>query len=156
MRIHLFWRHAEGDYDKTRQGSHVATLTFLQVHGWPPVVVPWKSFRDIEVEGNIDAIFSGGSFGDGSGKHQEIRETRCATWAVARRIGHRLAENCIRGNVDGWFPTVPRGELLAYVYHLKASMVLARYIGDCSGVIKGVAEGNYGYLCSSKSLHADL
>jgi hypothetical protein len=58
--------------------------------------------------------------------------------------------------VSGWFPTVPRSELEALLWHLTFSLAPATYVGDCKYVIDGVRDGVPDKLTNSRSFNADL
>ena len=56
---------------------------------------------------------SGASFGDGSGIQHEETDLTVATWAVVRMgksDNGAAVVSALRGQVGGWFPTVPRAE----------------------------------------------
>ena len=127
----------------------------LALRGLPPLPLIWQPIKGAELEGDSSYGHMGNSFGDGSGKHQDEIQTATATWSVVRMSGGH-PRSTVRGRVLGWFPTVPRAELSALVWHLRSATCPATYIGDCAGVIRGVQDGVPEALTSSKSLHADL
>ena len=109
--------------------------------------------------GDTSEGHSGVSFGDGSGDRQECAVGRVSTWAVVRLdvLGDEVvAQSIMTGVVSGWFPTVPRAELEALLWHLRTSLAPATYVGDCKYVIDGAKEGVPERLVSSRSFNADL
>ncbi len=62
----------------------------------------------------------------------------------------------MRGVVDGWTPTVPRGELQAYNTFLRHCGPSATYVGDCKGVVDAATHGVPRKWASSHNINADL
>ena len=127
----------------------------LATWGLPPRAVTWQPIPAEDPQGDISVGHAGLSFGDGSGQHQSESETAVAAWAVVRMDGSSCCSE-VRGVADGWFPTVPRAELSALVWHLRLALCPATYVGDCANVIRGALMGVTEALTSARSLHADL
>ncbi len=139
------------------QSSDDAALMPLMTCGLPPMPAALEPTEPNLQEGELPPHFDGESFGDGSGVHQEHAETRIATWAVVRLAADgESAGHTARGRVGGWFPTVPRAELLAYIHHLQHAMIPGRYVGDCQQVIDAGNLGVSAQQRSSSSYHADF
>ncbi len=103
-------------------------------------------------------------YGDGSGLNQSGRGGSIATWSVARidydGTGHaprniRVTETA-RGQLEGWFQTVPRAELTALEFSLRHMSPDGCYVGDCAFAIEGAAAGVPPHLRSAASFNADL
>ena len=153
---HLFWKRAAGNYRRPERSIIIDRESrLLNLHGWAPIVIPWEP-RESTYVGNTGERRDGEAFGDGSGARQDQRELRCATWAVVHQKGEDGEQTVIKGSVGGWFPTVPRAELVAYLQHLRSSRVPSKYVGDCLSVIRGVRDGIPDKLVGSKCLHADV
>ncbi len=125
----------------------------LRVRGLPPLNAQWEPVVGKRREGHIQPNVSGTYCGDGSGYGQTEITSRRATWAV---LGPRVAHigyddnaeisvietaNWSRGQIDGWFPTVPRGELTALAEFFGAAGDNSTYVGDCRYVLDAVSEG---------------
>ncbi len=111
------------------------------------------------LNGEIMPQVDGFLYGDGSGYFQDRRECRVATFAIVRMAlgaeDEQAVESRVTGNIGGWFPTVPRGELRALIEFMRHGGS-ARYVGDCSYVINGAEGGVSQRLKSSTSSDADL
>ncbi len=136
----------------------------LMCMGLPPVVVQWTPVECQYIEGAI-GMGSGAAgydevFGDGSGYRQQHRKCRIATWAIVRMKSGTEQEQGghehLRGNVVGWYSTVPRGELTALISYLQHAGPNEAFIGDCAYVIEGARGGVSRRLMSSTSPNADL
>jgi hypothetical protein len=113
----------------------------------------------VSAVGDLSFGHVGVTFGDGSGERQDCRASRVATWAVARLEETGVDDavrSTARGVVGGWFPTGPRAELEAYIWHLRASLAPAQYVGDCKYVIDGAEAGVPERLTGARSFNADL
>ncbi len=88
---------------------------------------------------------------------QDAPEHRVATWAIIRQrpSGGQPIE-MQRGNVAGWLSTVPRGEISAYIHHLKCMGPRGTYIGDCARVVRAAVQGVMPQAASSTNVNADL
>ena len=97
------------------------------------------------------------SFGDGSGERRNEVDLAIDTWSVVRLAGNQYdVPSKVRGQVGGWFPTVPRAELSALLWHLQPALCPATYVGDCAEFIRGATQQVPAFLKSSRSIHADL
>jgi hypothetical protein len=128
----------------------------LQLRGLAPIRLAWQPAAKVEVIGDASWGHAGCSFGDGSGEHQDCKASRAATGAVVRTGTDGTVRSCVQGVVAGWFPTVPRAELEAYLWHLQSSLAPATYIGDCKHVIDGAQAGVPERLTGARSMNADL
>ena len=156
LQAQLIWKQLAGTYTPVRHDTMAQMPRPFRAYGWPPIVAPWKPIEEEVQHGDMHETWSGDSFGDGSGVHQEAKEARMATWAVIRQDLNGNVVSRVRGNITGWYPTVMRSEMMALAMHLRTSIIPARYIGDCLAVINGAKNGVDEELCSSRSLHADL
>ncbi len=139
-----------------------AGLEPLVSMGLPPVSHRWAPVELEYQEGHIGigSIYNDDDemFGDGSGYRQQQRTYRVATWAVVRPSydGDARRQEKLRGVVPGWAPTVPRGELTAYIQFLKHAGPSEQFIGDCLHIIEGARHGIQGKLTGSSNANADL
>ena len=131
-------------------------LAPLALHALPPKAALWQPETAQDPEGDLSAGHTGITFGDGSGERQSEVDSRLATWAIVRLTGDGHVHSRLRGRVGGWFPTVPRAELTALVWHLRLSLIQATYVGDCAEVIRGAQSGVSAAYTSLRSFHADL
>jgi hypothetical protein len=134
-------------------------LAPLEIRGLPPKAHLWQPTLVEEQVGDLSYGHTGTSFGDGSGLRQDQSELRVATWAVVRLCDPDPDSNvasAVSGNVGGWFPTVPRAELSALIWHLRSALAPATYVGDCKSVIDGILHGVSSRLTGARGLHADL
>ncbi len=144
--------------EEARQPGYAPLLEM----GLPPRAVPWQPITGQYVEGALTVDPGGNthSFGDGSGFNQQSVESRVATWAVIRAgpdgKGGTAAVETLRGIVDGWYPTVPRGELTAMNAHIRHAGLTDTYVGDCRHVLDGVERQVPTCLTSSTNINADL
>ncbi len=132
----------------------------LLARGLPPKVVPWEPVEVSMAEGTLGPEPFADIYGDGSGFLQSVKELRRASWAIIRGE-HRGGDDyecleALRGGVAGWFSTVPRGEITAFISFLRHSGPGARYITDCQAVADAAAMGVPGTLLNASSLNADL
>ena len=85
---------------------------------------------------------------------------RVATWAVVSPGAYeedRDGQSVLAGAVSGgWFPTAPRVELEALLWHLRTSLAPATYVGNCKNVMDGVRAFVPAGSVSSRSFYADL
>ncbi len=99
------------------------------------------------------------AYGDGSGYLQQHRAHRVATWSVVTAnedcSGGKFVSKT-RGIIDGWFATVPRGELRAFLEFAKHAGPNAIYVSDCRNVVDVVNAQVPSRFTSSLELHADL
>ncbi len=149
----------QGHLGRTSHSSTDAALQPLMICGLPPMAVGLEPTEITIQEGDLAPNFDGESFGDGSGMLQEHAECRIATWSVVRLgTDGETTTGCAvaRGNIGGWFPTVPRAELFAYIYHMSRAMAPGSYIGDCQQVVDAGMFGVSAHQRSAGSYHADL
>ncbi len=107
------------------------------------------------IEGDVTHGFCGDAFGDGSGYDQDQRDSRVASWSLTRgRSGED--EEKVRGIIEGWTPTVPRGELMAYQFFLQRTGPNGIYVGDCKNIIEAAQNGVPAKWASSHNINADL
>ncbi len=114
-------------------------------------------------EGHIDPEPAQFVYGDGSGYLQQVIEMRRASWAIVTMHDADEDEACpqrarclMRGVIDGWFPTVPRGELTALKQFLRHAGPGAKFVTDCKAVADGVKQGIPSTLTAAGHMHADL
>ncbi len=159
MSPHVSALVAEGRLERAPQVTDyrddgLEPLLFL---GIPPLAAQWEPDEVELIEGDLSREWEGKTYGDGSGFHQSVTEARIATWAIVRRPqdGGPPGE-VMRGNVGGWFSTVPRGEMRAYLQHLNCLGPRGIYVGDCAMVVRAAAHGVPASATSSSNLNADL
>ncbi len=129
--------------------------------GLPPRLFGWEPVQEQPVQGGLRLGEGGNICGDGSGFRQNLREFRVATWAAVRmdavdNTGTATVSESARGVVAGWFPTVPRAELLAMEFGLRHAAVPSAYLGDCGFAVQGAQQGVPSKLTSSRNFNADL
>ncbi len=129
--------------------------------GLPPRIFGWEPVQEQPVQGGLRLGEGGNISGDGSGFRQNLRDFRVATWAAVRmdavdETGNTTVSESARGVVAGWFPTVPRAELLAMEFGLKHAAVPSAYLGDCGFAVQGAQQGVPSKLTSSRNFNADL
>ncbi len=121
--------------------------------GWQPVEVEFA-------EGWLTQGYEGESYGDGSGYCQQERGKNIATWSIVRTAGDVddgwVVTERLRGNITGWFPTVPRAEMRALIEHLRHTGQRGTYVGDCKSVIDAALYGVPEKWLSWKNINADL
>ncbi len=117
----------------------------------------WEPLEEEWLEGGIGQDGDSVAYGDGSGYYQNSRYTRIATWSVVRMSeeGTRC-EAHVRGTVNGCHPTVPRGEITAYIEFMRHSLEGAVYYSDCRQVVDAAASGIDARWTSSRCPSADL
>ncbi len=157
------WR-AEGRVGRFDYTTYDLGLALVVCMGLPPAVIRWEPIEFTLREGHVGMGTCRGDdnevYGDGSGYNQSQVKHRVATWAIARRTGAKAdgedVYERLRGVVDGWFSTVPRGELQAFVEFLRHAGPGEEYVGDCSYVIEGARNGAPERLAMSRNINADL
>ncbi len=131
----------------------------LTEYGWPPVRRPWAPIELQHREGALPVTF-GRVYGDGSGYMQQHVAHRVATWSTITLqpggAGECEVQHRSRGTADGWFPTVPRAELRAFVNFARHAGPGSTFISDCRYVVEGVLASIPKDRTSSAELHADL
>ncbi len=150
-----------GRFDHTTCGPGLAPLICM---GLPLAVTKWEPIELRFREGYVGmGNCSGDSkevYGDGSGYNQCQVKHRVATWSIARRRGAEADDEHgyerLRGVVDGWFSTVPRGELTALIEFLRHAGSGEAFIGDCAYVVEGARNGVPERLAMSRNVNADL
>ncbi len=156
MAAHIAGQRASGRLGPTTD-SIPEGLQPLHLFGLPPLTSQIAP-QEVEMqEGDMGRDWEGDTYGDGSGYYQDSAEHRLATWAIIRlrTVAGRNVE-CQRGNVPGWLSTVPRGEMLAYIGHLKSMGPRGTYIGDCAMVIRAARMGVMPQATTSSNINADL
>ncbi len=114
------------------------------------------------MEGGLRCEAAGTFYGDGSGYAQSSRLDRLATWSLTLETGNQLGpdtatvEHFSRGAVQGWHPTVPRGELAALIRFLGTAAVGSESVGDCKYALDVIQAGVPPKFRSSASGDADL
>ncbi len=138
-------------------------LAPLATLGLPPRPLPWEPVEVCMEEGFIVPEPAQIVYGDGSGYLQQVTELRRATWAIVTMEEADGNEACpqrarcsMRGVIDGWFPTVPRGELTALKQFLRFAGPGATFVSDCKAVADGVRLGIPSTLTAASHMHADL
>ncbi len=153
---------AGGHIPRLPQEAREPAYAPLLEMGLPPRAVPWQPIVGNFVEGSLSMDPGGNrhTYGDGSGFNQQSVESRVATWAVIRAgngdNGNTVATETMRGIVDGWYPTVPRGELSALNAHIQHAGLNDTYVGDCRHVLDGIEKLVPISLTSSANINADL
>ncbi len=159
MSPHISSLVTEGRLERVPQesdyiGRGLEPLLFL---GLPPLAAQLEPEEVELIEGDLSRAWEGKTYGDGSGFHQNIAEARNATWAIIRRPQEDGSPGeVMRGNVGGWFSTVPRGEMRAYLHHLNCLGPRGVYVGDCAMVVRAAVHGVPNSATSSSNLNADL
>ncbi len=155
-------RTARIDLDSSMEDG----LELLVCMGLPPVTLKWTPVDLQYYEGSM-LMGSGGHdydeiFGDGSGYFQDQKRIRIATWAINRRTLGQGEDNGagkyegLRGVVQGWFSTVPRGELQSLIEYLRHAGMEEAFISDCRYVVEGVRHGVTNRLTDASNINADL
>ncbi len=156
----LLKRMLEGQIQKAPPATEDAALHPLTCAALPPKSTRWVPTEPEIVEGALWMGVGEHSFGDGSGVRQQHRDCRIATWCVARVVddghGGYTAGESLRGNVTGWYPTVPRGEIKAFIEHARHAAPGSCYWGDCKHVIDVIKDGIPEKWASSACANADL
>ncbi len=162
MAAHVAERRAAQQVTRLPQWAEEGGLEPLRELGLPPRLHPWRPQPELPVEGHL-AIGGGGgyTFGDGSAQRVDKRRLAVATWAVARidredDDGNAAVTEAARGTVAGWFPTAPRAEIRALEFALRHVPPGGIYVGDCQHVLDEARGGVSDWLCSSRSINADL
>ncbi len=161
MNIDLAMEEVAGRHKVNHQLMEDPSLGPLVLRGLPPKARGWQAVEVELTKGNLAKFVAGDTYGDGSGIKSSIPHDGVATWACARINYHHSTRNAITtevvaGNVPGWFQTVPRAEMTAYIKFLDAAVIPACYVGDCQNVIDVARLGVPVEFTSSASLHADL
>ncbi len=161
MAAELAMRRAAGTIPPLPRSVWQPELAPLFSLGLPPKLLPWEPVEVKLDEGQLEPEGLQVVYGDGSGYHQQVRELRRATWALATMedASGKMApqtRSTMRGGVSGWYPTVPRGELSALVAFLKHAGPNACFVTDCQGVADGVRMGVPASLKSASCINADL
>ncbi len=124
-----------------------------KLHGWEPTEIEY-------VEGHLSQGYQQESYGDGSGYRQHQQQLNIATWSVIRMNKNTNDEwqmhEGLRGNMTGWFRTVPRAEMKAFAEHLRHAGPGAVYVGDCKVVIDAAAYGVQRNWTSWRNVNSDL
>ncbi len=126
----------------------------------PPKREAWQPIEVNFTEGALTQGYEGETYGDGSGYLQHSRESRVATWSIIRlhedEEDEWAAAEQLRGNVAGWFSTVPRAEMHALAEHLRHAGQRGVYVGDCKMVIEAAKHGVPDKWQSWRNPNADL
>ncbi len=156
----LIFAVAAGHLPRLPRDARKPALAPLLEMGLPPRPEPWQPIDGSYEDGHLTTDADQWVCGDGSGYHQQVLEARVATWAVVKKgrdaNGKPTAAETFRGTVDGWYPTVPRGELSALNAHLRHAGPGSTYVGDCRHVLEGAEKGVPRPLTSSANINADL
>ena len=150
---------AAGSLPRLPFDPHSSELAPLLQMGLPPKQTRWAPNEVAFCEGHLSMGFDGETFGDGSGENQDTRDSRIASWAVVRGEWNGTAwttAETMRGNVTGWFQTVPRAELRAYIEHLRHGGNFGPYIGDCKMVVDRASCGVPLVAAQARDINADL
>ncbi len=132
-------------------------LAPLLERGLPPFVCDIRP-REIDVEvGHVPIGTQGDGYGDASGVGFKNARPEVITWANIVIDGENGGDSfTVAGVCGGWFPSVPRGELLAYAKWLRLTRIPSTYYSDCQYVVAGARRGIPRRLTNSNSEHADL
>ncbi len=156
----LIFAVAAGHLPRLPRDARKPALAPLLEMGLPPRPEPWQPIDGSYEDGHLTMDADQWVCGDGSGYHQQVLEARVATWAVVKKgrdaNGKPTVAETFRGTVDGWYPTVPRGELSALNAHLRHAGLGSTYVGDCRHVLEGAEKGVPRPLTSSANINADL
>ncbi len=145
---------------KRPRGIDMPELAPLFEAALPPKCSGWEPIEVEYVEGSLTQGHQQETFGDGSGYRQEDREASISTWSVVRlnkdADGEWQPSETLRGNITGWFSTVPRAEMRALVEHLRHAGPGATYVGDCKVVIDAMRHGVQHSWTSWRNINADI
>ncbi len=155
VQVALWWENLAGRPQQLPEQFSEPALAPLTQLCWPPRVGRWLPVEKREDEGHL-TMSCERSFGDGSGYRQRLRRGRVATWAVTRIDEAGTAVESLRGVVDGYFSTVPRGEIKALIAHLRHAGPAAVYVGDCQHVLDAARHGVPPRLLAARSANPDL
>ncbi len=162
MAAHIAERRASQLVTVMPRWTEEAGLNPLRELGLPPRLHPWRPQSELPVEGHL-VIGGGGGYTFGDGSAQRVGEHRLAvaTWAVVRTDredgdGDAAISEAARGTISGWFPTAPRAEIKALEFALRHLPPGGYYVGDCQHVLDEARSGVSDWLCSSRSINADL
>ncbi len=165
---HVQWAHNAGRVRRASQMIDDTAMGPLRTRGLPPLKGQWAPVVGKRREGHLRHGLTGTYFGDGSGYGQDSITKRRATWGVlgprTAHVGYRgdavleivEAANWCRGQVDGWFATVPRGELTALLEFCAAAGDDSTYVGDCRYVLDVIDQGIPQKFCAARCKDADL
>ncbi len=165
---HVQWAHTAGRVRRSSQEIDDMAMGPLRIRGLPPLESQWAPVVGKRREGRLRHGLTGTYFGDGSGYGQDSVAKRRATWGVlgpkTAHVGYREnaeldiieTANWSRGQVDGWFATVPRGELTALLEFHIAAGDNSTYVGDCRYVLDVIDQGIPPKFCAARCKDADL
>ncbi len=133
----------------------------LLIRGLPPKRWGWHPVEVDYVEGSLAMGRQGIFYGDGSGRKSCSQHRGAATYSCIGPADSNSGDGAgggqqLRGRVGGWFPTVPRAEISAYLSFLRHASMPSSYGGDCQHVIDIADAGIPGEVTSSASVNADL
>ncbi len=141
-----------------REPRAEAELMPLATLGLPPLLRDGRPQELVLREGHVPRGTTGNLFGDASGVGKVNGQApEVITWAVAtvqpdgESLHHRMAGVC-----SGWYPSVAKGELQAFIEAMEAALAPATYVGDCQYVTDALSDGIPKSLASSRSPHADM
>ncbi len=164
VRQHLGWQRLRGRIGRSlaRDDDLDGLPLPLLLFGLPPREAIWTPRIGGRIEGGLRHERPGVFFGDGSGYGQDTVRLRQATWALTTGSSasggtpelHML--DFIRGAVQGWHPTVPRGEIAAIIRFLDVAAIGSTYVGDCKYALDVVRAGIPPRFRSSSCGDADL
>jgi hypothetical protein len=157
LQADIMWARIAGRFQGQWQELHDPALAPLMLAGLPPLLFPVAP-EDLDYEeGDVSYGSCGTFYGDASGVGCEARETGIVTWGLIQlcrdaedREGGGLDDDAdegtavnqmVRGRCTGWFPSVPRGELLALLHFSRRVRIPSTYVGDCRYVTDAVAQG---------------
>ncbi len=165
---HLQWARNAGRIGRTTGAIEDDAIGPLRIRGLPPSRSQWSPVIGKRREGQLRYNLTGTYYGDGSGYGQSDTTRRRATWGVlgprTAHIGYRdgaelsivEADNWSRGQVDGWYATVPRGELTALLEFCAVAGDNSTYVGDCRYVLDVIKDGIPPKFCAARCKDADL
>ncbi len=156
VQIALWWEELAGRPQLLPDEFGDPALAPLTQLCWPPRNGRWAPIEKREPEGCLSMSSDVRSYGDGSGYRQRLRQGRVATWAVARINADGSISEALRGVVDGYYSTVPRGEIRALIEHLRHAGPNAVYVGDCQYVLDVARAGVPPQHLSARSPDPDL
>ncbi len=161
MRADLVMATIAGRHSAPKELDDDPGFAPLVLRGLPPKLSIWKPQEAAMTQGELPRYHDGMYYGDGSRCGGGLMTDGVATWSCLRVARGGITDTFsvsakVKGQVGGWFPTVPRAEITAYQEFLVAALIPATYAGDCQHVIDVATAGIPLEYTSSRSVNADL